>query len=161
MIVNTMRVCTISIILLCALSSLGDNRVEQVSPGVGMLGMGQLTRVSYCKTELLIMNSPFNMLILPDVLREHIISLGIKRRFRGHRGRKSRIRRTGLWRANWDNNNKVNLQLLRPLPAVSTFDNNRQSKFGLVNARSIRNKANLLVHYAISENLDFCIVTET
>ena len=47
------------------------------------------------------------------------------------------------------------------MPSVQLYNNNHQCRFGLVNTRSIRNKTEQFLHHAVTEDLDFCIVTET
>ena len=102
-----------------------------------------------------------NMLSMSDSLRNFIAELGIKRRFRGHRGKKARINRTLDWKAKWSYNKQVHHHLLKSLPRETTYDRNSKSKFGVVNTRSIRNKSSEFLHYCIMEDLDFCAVTET
>ena len=92
----------------------------------------------YSTSELRRLRPAFNMLTLPSCTRGRLKSLGLKRRFRGHRGRNARKLRTVRWRADKVYNNGVHHCLLRSLPAEVKYDNNIQCKLGLVNTRSIR-----------------------
>ena len=117
--------------------------------------------VQYTRTKLIGFRPEFNLLLLPNKTRVWIKALGIKRRFRGHRGQIARKKRSKLWKEKWERNNRVHLKLLRKLPSMTVYDNNNECKLGLVNARSLRNKINQFIHYSITEDLDICFITET
>ena len=115
----------------------------------------------YSRNELYELRPAFNMMLVPCTTRDHIQQLGIKRRFRGHHGKTARAQRTVKWRASWDVNNIVHDELLRSLPCQTSYESNSHCKIGLVNTRSIRNKSPEFLHFAITEDLDFCAITET
>ena len=117
--------------------------------------------VQYTRTKFIGFRPEFNLLLLPNKTRVWIKALGIKRRFRGHRGQIARKKRSKLWKEKWERNNRVYLKLLRKLPSMIVHDNNNECKLGLVNARSLRNKINQFIHYSITEDLDICFITET
>ncbi|PIK37803.1 hypothetical protein BSL78_25357 [Apostichopus japonicus] len=91
-----------------------------------------------------------------DILRDYGIY-----RSRGCRGQGARNRRTVKWRSLWDHNNGVHRELLRYFPTETRYDNNDHCSFGLINARSLRNKCEQFLHFVVTENLDFCIVVES
>ena len=111
----------------------------------------------YSTTDLMALKPRNNMLTLPSSTRNWISELGIKRRFRGHRGKAARERRVNNWNNMKDYNHGVHQDSLHVIPTEITYDNNQQCKFALVNTGSIRNKIDEFLHYVITEDLDFCI----
>ncbi|KAJ8040698.1 hypothetical protein HOLleu_15069 [Holothuria leucospilota] len=65
------------------------------------------------------------------------------------------------WRSMWDHNNHVHHDVLRYLPSETRYDSNDHCCFGLVNARSLRNKCDQFLHFVMTENLDFCVIVES
>ena len=60
--------------------------------------------VQYTRTKLIGFRPDFNLLLLPNKTRAWIKTLGIKRRFRGHRGQIARKKRSRLWKEKWERN---------------------------------------------------------
>ena len=111
----------------------------------------------YTSTELVAIYRNSNMFTFRpnEKLKNKLESLGIKRRYRGHR---SKIRK----HRNWDYNIGVHKNLLRPLRKVlMDYSENKNLTFAIVNTQSICNKVDEFLHHVTESNLDICCVTET
>ncbi|KAJ8050409.1 hypothetical protein HOLleu_03607 [Holothuria leucospilota] len=74
-----------------------------------------------------------NLRVEPIVFNR-VKELGIRKTFRGQRGRPASIKMSMNWKANWDYNNTVHRELLRSLPNEHIYNNNNNCKLGLINA---------------------------
>jgi hypothetical protein len=92
----------------------------------------------------------------------NIRELGIKRRYRGNRGKLSAQRRAHFKAGLRDNNCGAHAELLRPLcKETISYNNDRYLIIGTVNARSIRNKTTEYLTHVFDEKYDICTITET
>ena len=59
-----------------------------------------------------------------------------------------------------DNNQRVHQNVLCAITIETVYDNNNQCKLAMVNTALIRNKINEFLHYVITEDLDYCVITK-
>ena len=68
----------------------------------------------------------------------------------------------GRGKSKWDTNSGIHYDLLRPLKKTEyILDNTKHMSLCLVNAQSVVNKMDILLHFLTTEGLDICAVTET
>ncbi|KAK6168846.1 hypothetical protein SNE40_020018 [Patella caerulea] len=107
-------------------------------------------RISYTASELYSLRPGFKSSSLSGTDLNRIPIFGIQRCYRGNRGKQFSARRTAGWKASWDKNKGIHFDLLRSLRPETLYDNNHHCRFGLVNARPIRNKTDQFVHHVVS-----------
>ena len=111
----------------------------------------------YSRSELYKLKRKYSWKGLKEDVCNVIKNYGIKRKFRGAKGRMIRSRKR-----NWDNNREVHTSLLKELKKIPTsYDNKNGLGLAMCNVRSLQKKITDLITDCNLNKIDVCFIAES